>query len=155
MSPETTTDLTNEPVGAENLYVRDRADRLRRAVRAAGGNQVVADRVGMPVGTLNRYIAGRDMKASALVSLAAACNVSLEWLATGREPMAPAAAPGAPPAEPDRGAFATMDVHRLADALEVVDAAVHGRQNQGVDWLARAQATLLIYDKLAPAPPKK
>ncbi|GGG30738.1 hypothetical protein GCM10010964_18320 [Caldovatus sediminis] len=68
----------------------------------------------MPVGTLNRYIAGRDMKASALVALAAACGVRVEWLATGRGAMTPGealqreraraeeerAAPAAAPPEP-------------------------------------------------------
>ncbi len=63
-----------------------RAERLRSAVRAAGGNQAVAERANMHVGTLNRYIAGRDMKASALITLADACNVDIEWLAVGASP---------------------------------------------------------------------
>jgi phage repressor protein C with HTH and peptisase S24 domain len=71
----------DEPATAE------RSSRLRQAVRAAGGNKAVAGRADMPVGTLNRYIAGRDMKASALVALARAAGVRLEWLATGEGPM--------------------------------------------------------------------
>jgi phage repressor protein C with HTH and peptisase S24 domain len=65
--------------------VKARAERLRSAVKNAGGNTQVAARAGMPFGTLNRYIAGRDMKASAMVALAKACGVSLEWLADGNE----------------------------------------------------------------------
>ena len=141
-------------VDAPNYEVRDRADRLRQAVRAAGGNRAVSGRSGVPIGTLGYYIAGRDMKADAMIKLAAACNVSLEWLATGREPAAPAAAPGAPPEQPRRGAFATIDVHRFADALEVADAAIRAN-NTAPDWLRRAQIILLIYDELAPAPPEK
>ena len=38
----------------------------------------------MPIATLSNYLAGRDMKAEALVTLAEVCRVSLEWLATGR-----------------------------------------------------------------------
>ena len=65
--------------------VKARAERLRAAVKNAGGNTQVAARAGMPFGTLNRYIAGRDMKASAMVALARACDVSLDWLAEGVE----------------------------------------------------------------------
>jgi hypothetical protein len=147
------TDDQDFVVPAVNYEVRDRADRLRRAVRAAGGNRAVAARSGVPIGTLGYYIAGRDMKASAMISLAAACNVSLEWLATGREPMAPAAAPAEPAQEPARGAFATLDVHRFADALEVAEKAIAARQTNP-DWLRRAQIILLIYDELAPSPPE-
>lgn len=43
--------------------------------------------------TLNNYIAGRDMKVSALIALADACGVSLEWLATGHGAMAGGHAP--------------------------------------------------------------
>lgn len=47
----------------------------------------MARRSGMPLGTLSRYQSGREMKASALIALAQATGVSLEWLATGRGPM--------------------------------------------------------------------
>ncbi|WP_342628201.1 LexA family transcriptional regulator [Nguyenibacter vanlangensis] len=45
----------------------------------------MAIRAQMAVGTLNNYIAGRDMKASAMIALARACGVPLEWLAVGAE----------------------------------------------------------------------
>lgn len=61
-----------------------RAERLRLAVKSAGGNLAVAARAHVPVGTLNNYLAGRDPKVGAFVALAAACSVSLEWLATGQ-----------------------------------------------------------------------
>lgn len=66
-----------------------RADRLREAVRKAGGATNVARQLGMPIQTLNNYLAGRDMKASALVSLALETGVAVEWLATGRGLMHP------------------------------------------------------------------
>ncbi|WP_182356128.1 LexA family transcriptional regulator [Komagataeibacter europaeus] len=53
----------------------------------------VAARTGVPFGTLNRYIVGRDMKASAMIALAKACGVSLDWLATGDEPKKPGELP--------------------------------------------------------------
>lgn len=51
---------------------------------AAQGASAVSHRAQMPLPTLSNYMKGRDMKASALVKLAAACNVSIEWLATGQ-----------------------------------------------------------------------
>lgn len=60
-----------------------RPERLRVAVKAAGGNKSVAERSGIPLATLNKYLAGRDMKVSAFIALANACGVSLDWLATG------------------------------------------------------------------------
>lgn len=46
----------------------------------------------MPLNTLGRYLAGRDMKSATLVALAQATGVRLEWLATGAGPMHPAEA---------------------------------------------------------------
>ncbi len=59
--------------------------RLKNVVRDAGGPSEVARRSGIPLGSLNHYLAGREMKISALVALADACRVSIEWLAAGRE----------------------------------------------------------------------
>jgi transcriptional regulator with XRE-family HTH domain len=60
------------------------AARLRQAVHAAGGNRAVAERSGVPLGSVNNYVGARTgMKMSTLTRLAAACRVSLEWLASG------------------------------------------------------------------------
>lgn len=69
----------------KDMAVKERAERLRAAVKRAGGNTQVAIRAHMNVGTLNNYIAGREMKASAMIALAKACGVSLDWLAEGAE----------------------------------------------------------------------
>lgn len=61
--------------------------RLERAIAQAGGPSAVARRAEMYLGTLNRYRAGRELPSSALVSLARATAVRLEWLATGEGPM--------------------------------------------------------------------
>jgi phage repressor protein C with HTH and peptisase S24 domain len=83
--------LDDDPDGEVGAPISDaavasRAARLREAVKAAGGNAAVAARAAMHVGTLNRYLAGRDMKAQNLVALAAATGVRLEWLALGTGP---------------------------------------------------------------------
>lgn len=71
--------------GAENA-IAERAARLKEAVRQAGGPRAVARRSAIPEATLNNYLGGRDMKVNALVALAEATSVSIEWLATGRTP---------------------------------------------------------------------
>lgn len=86
--------------------MEERAERLREAVRAAGGNQAVAARAGMHVGSLNNYLRGRDMKASAMVALADACAVGLEWLATGSGERRSTTA--ADSTRPDHAAFAVI-----------------------------------------------
>lgn len=65
--------------------IRERAARLREAVTKAGGITTVARAARMAVPTVNNYLSGRDLKTSALVKLANAMRVSVEWLATGEE----------------------------------------------------------------------
>jgi len=63
------------------------AFRLELAIAQAGGPSAVARRADMYPSTLHRYRAGRELPSSALVSLARAAGVRLEWLATGEGPM--------------------------------------------------------------------
>jgi len=64
-----------------------RANRLKVAVKSAGGSGEVSRKASMSSATLGSYLAGRDMTVSALVSLATACEVSILWLCTGRGKM--------------------------------------------------------------------
>ncbi|MBM9400340.1 helix-turn-helix transcriptional regulator [Gluconacetobacter azotocaptans] len=83
----------NFPVHDENWEIAEIAQRLKRAIENANGNKAVSERSGVPLSTLNGYIAGRDMKASVAARLAAACNVSVSWLLSGVGETIPAAAP--------------------------------------------------------------
>jgi transcriptional regulator with XRE-family HTH domain len=88
------------------------AARLHEAVRAAGGNQAVARRSGVPLATVNNYVRGRNgMKIEPLSALAVACNVSLEWLVAG----AGVSASGVPA----DAAFSTADMVRSHGLGEV------------------------------------
>ncbi len=101
------------------------AQRLRQAVRAAGGNKAVAFRSGVPLATINNYVRGRNgMKIEPLAALAAACQVSLEWLVSGvaapaTAATAMAASPPAstayPPASTAAAAFAASAAYPAAD----------------------------------------
>lgn len=59
------------------------AERLRDAVKHGGGGKEISARSEVPLGTLNGYLAGGEIKLSNLLKLARACGVSVEWLATG------------------------------------------------------------------------
>ncbi|MFT8921696.1 S24 family peptidase [Acetobacter sp.] len=72
-------------VASANREIDSANERLRAAVRNAGGNQHVANVSGVPLGTLNTYIAGREMRASTAAKIAAACGVSLDWLISGSD----------------------------------------------------------------------
>ncbi len=128
-----------EQSGAGRAGNRDVAARLHEAVRAAGGNLVVARRAGLPLATVNNYVRGRNgMKIEPLVALAAACHVKLDWLVSGAEapvtgppaepdfPIAAAAPPAglaeAPAAASPAGVNGGIDVRVLAKAIEIVTA---------------------------------
>ena len=70
----------------ENCTVQKVSERLRVAVDRAGGIAAVSRASGVIPRSLGRYLSGQEMKRPALIALARACNVSLEWLATGQEP---------------------------------------------------------------------
>jgi hypothetical protein len=72
---------------AEGRDIAQRTDRLRQAINFAGGATAVSRKAAMAATTINNYLAGRDMKSSALVTLAKVCGVRIEWLATGHGAM--------------------------------------------------------------------
>jgi hypothetical protein len=91
----------------------------------------------MYLSTLHRYRGGRELPSSALVSLARATGVRLEWLATGEGPMQGEAAPVLAPATPPG--------HVLLPLLEARAAAGnHGglRSDQLVDFIAFSESFL-------------
>ena len=126
---------------------QERASRLKSAVRAAGGNNLVAQRSGVPLSSLNSYLRGRDMKAGQLVRLAEATGVRLEWLAAGvgamragelQAPPAPASAPA--------HLFGKVKIDRLVQAYEGALAST-----RGVDKRLTMHLTVLIHDQLVDA----
>lgn len=59
--------------------------RLHDAVIRSGGNKAVALRAGVPLSSLNTYLAGKDMKGLTALKIARACGVSLNWFYEGEE----------------------------------------------------------------------
>lgn len=143
------------------------AQRLQQAVRAAGRNQVVAARSGVPLGTIANYMRGRHgMKIEPLRAIAAACNVSLGWLVDGDAAPAPSqAAPGfapepakAPhalaerPADPSPAASPDgLDLQALAKAIELV-AAITADASLQTDAKALARRIANAYAVLVQPP---
>lgn len=113
-----------------NPQLDDRAavtDRLRDAVKRAGGGTEVATRSEVPLSTLNGYLAGGEIKLSNLIKLARACGVSVEWLATGGAPHPPwlRNLVGETVAFKERQAplpAPAINVRWLAKAIEIVEA---------------------------------
>lgn len=140
--------IPNMTVSAENRHAADQAERLREAIDQAGGPKAVADRSGIPYGSIQHYRAGRDMKATAIAALADACGVTIEWLVAGRGPMQasrPEAVPPAPPAF--LKLFGTVDMDTMAQALEVATLTFH-RKGISPSWRRMAQVVTLVYDTL-------
>jgi phage repressor protein C with HTH and peptisase S24 domain len=71
---------------AQNRQTEELVFRLREAVGKSGKQKEVAARAGIPASTLSEYLKGREVKLSVAARIAEACNVSLEWLASGKNP---------------------------------------------------------------------
>ncbi len=64
------------------------AERIRECAKLAGSGNALAERSGIARTTLENYLNGRsEPKAGALVSMAKAAGVRVEWLASGGGPM--------------------------------------------------------------------
>lgn len=138
---------------APNRAADELRERLRQAIDAAGGPRAVAERSGIPYGSIQHYRQDRELKATALAAIADACNVTVEWLAAGRGPMRPGESPPAPaPEQPPSGPkylplFGSVDMETMADAIEVATIAFAAR-NLRPSWRRKAQIYMLIYDIL-------
>lgn len=136
------------------------SERLRLAVRQAGGNRAVSQKSGVPVTTIDGALSAGSMRLQTAQQLAAATGVSLEWLASGEGPMRPGEAPaGTTPelAKPRETApaspvllFPTVNMDRLADALAGAQA-VFAKAGKQPDPRALAQVMCLLYDELIKA----
>jgi hypothetical protein len=89
-----------DPAGKSEADAR--GERLKDAVRAAGGPSTVIAKTGISESTLGNYQKGGEMKLSSAIALAQATGVRLVWLATGIGPRTDAGAEQAatPPAKP-------------------------------------------------------
>ena len=138
----------NGTVPEPNCAAAGQADRLREAIDQAGGPIAVARKSGIPFGSIQHYRQGREMRATALAPLAEACNVSIEWLATGKGPMRAGDHPRPPPAPPMHlKLFGSVDMGTMAQAMEVATLTFRAR---GItpSYRRMAQVTMLIYDTL-------
>jgi AcrR family transcriptional regulator len=141
---------TDVAVPASISDISERGERLRQAVRAAGGASAVARSAGIPLTTLNRYFGKREMKVDTIVALAAATGVRLEWLATGAGPMRAGAPENPQPAAPQRPVRMFRDLHMdtLADAFAAALQALAARGQANPDPRRVMQITAILYDQL-------
>ncbi len=106
-------DCCDPPLESE---LQSRADRLRLAVRRAGGNKVVCERLGLPLASLQNYMNGRDMRATTVIKLADTCGVDRGWLLDGRN----AEAADASPSTQTIRMQSDLDAERLRQAAAMV-----------------------------------
>jgi transcriptional regulator with XRE-family HTH domain len=151
--------LATETDPGDNRLGVEIAARLREVI-ADGDAADVSRRSGVPYASLRAYMNGRQPKAAALVALARAAGVRIEWLMTGDGPVraemsAPAglaeAAAGYRSAsiEPD-----VIDVANLAWALDFVEktaAAAPGMQR--VALMLSAASEFRRVQRMPPLPP--
>lgn len=126
------------------------SERLRRAIKAAGTVQFIADRSGVPKGTINAYLRGGEMKLSNAVALAAATGVSLEWLATGQGPMKPGEPVNPQETAPQRQLSLWRDTN-MDTLIAAYRSAVQTLVNAGKDETDPASVmriTAVLYDRL-------
>ena len=86
------------------------------------------------------------MRVSSLISLAAACNVSLEWLATGAETRPAEPSQPADPAAPLE-LWAMVNMDRMASALRITTQFLADHHIQA-SWMHRARMAVNSYDLL-------
>jgi hypothetical protein len=132
-------------------------ERFRSAIRRAGGNLVVAQRSGIPKGTINNLLRGTDVRISNAYAIAVACDVSLDWLATGRGdnvahdlPKSEASQQAdVTPHDPAKrtSLFSNLNMDQFALCLELVQTAFV-RMKQDPDPRRVAQLTSLLYDAM-------
>ncbi|MBR0644022.1 hypothetical protein [Plastoroseomonas hellenica] len=147
-------------VDAENPEAWQRAQRLKTAVRASGGNKAVAEKSGVPLNTLTRYLQGGEMKVGNVVSLAEATGFRLEWLLAGRGPRneaeaaaerGQAPAPGGEARERKRDLFAQVNMDRMAQAYTAAIGALAAHGHGDPEPRRLVQVMVLLYDQLSDA----
>lgn len=97
---------------------------------------------------MRSYLKGEnDPSRESLVRIAAACGVSLEWLAAGRGEMLPGQMPSAVPGRPPT-TFGTLNIDRMAEALEKALQLYADRGGRPRETRHLVQIMLLLYDEL-------
>lgn len=140
-----------QPIQKEPANCIDPAvtERLRVAVKDAGGHGRVSEQSGITSRTLSNLLAGQEPKLSQLLAIARTCDVRLEWLATGIEPMRPGGqTPKAAPATAMVPATAAtfLDMEDLAVAFDGARRAFALRGQSNPDALRLMQLTVVLYD---------
>lgn len=133
-------------------------ERLRLALREAGGNKAVSQRSGVGSSTIDYALSAGSMRLQTAQQLATATGVRLEWLASGEGPMRPDEAPtapaeAAPPPQPASTAgplrlFPNVHMDRLAAAYGAARALLAARGIHTPDPLDLVRIMTTIYDEL-------
>jgi hypothetical protein len=141
MLKETKTQTPDFRPAGVSSELEDRTQRLRAAVRRAGGNLKVSKVSGVPLSTLQGYLSGAPMKLEPAMALARACGMSLDWLVTGGAPISAPVAPTAP-----APLFQTVNMDMLAAAIAGATK-VFADQQRDPTGRPFAQIVCILYDE--------
>ncbi len=122
-----TTSGENVFVPGESMSARMVAERIREAVKHAGGHRVVTTRSGIKGRTLSSLLGGQEPKHGQIVAVAETCGVSIEWLATGRGPLQRSAVAEAAPALPSVAPPEHDELRRMAARLLLIADAIEAQ----------------------------
>lgn len=115
------------------------AGRIRRCAELVGSGDALSQKADIPRSTLETYLTGKaEPKASRLVAIAEAAGVSVQWLATGREPMRPDAA---------AAQVASVDEDLMARVAEGI-ALIYKEENARIYTGPLVRAAARMYDDL-------
>ena len=109
--------------------------RLKTAIKTAGGNKKVAEKSGIPIGTINNYLRGAsEPTIQKIANIATVCSVSLDWLAYGTTLVS-------------TQSTQSIDRKLMSDAIETAERILINT-DRTMEPLAKAEFTLAIYDLL-------
>lgn len=93
-----------------NRETQTRFLRMKSAVERAGGNQAVSEKADVGLTTLSTYMNGKEWKLGIAEKIAAACNVSLQWLLFGDDPQSISDGTYALPKDNENISFPNYDI---------------------------------------------
>jgi len=76
--------LENSKISAKSAVNEGFLERLSKVVAERGGAAAVSRLSGISESTLSNYLSGTEPRFTRIAAIASACQVSLDWLATGR-----------------------------------------------------------------------
>jgi phage repressor protein C with HTH and peptisase S24 domain len=131
--------MLDEQISKRDLpHSEEFVDRLRHLISIAGSASALAKSAGLSQSGFHRYLSGGEPSRRALVALAIAADVDLNWLATGE---GKATRQPAREAEPDKASLTRLPLYKNSDIGPGIMAVHDGKNLPGIafcrNWLGK------------------